>query len=165
MNRIKIALVSSALLFSVVLSSACTKVMVYATDHVTDAVTKKYTGEPATVYEKSRKILELMGYQITAADDYQYQITTGWQPVKSDSHYLELFKRRDYAASDGSYYQMSVACVAEGAFTRVDVKTAVKSASGKLSTSKSLEKAFLSRLDDALRSPQIQVTNVSVENR
>lgn len=165
MHRIKTVLAHVALFCSVVSVTACTKVMVYATDHVTEPVTKKYTGEPATVYEKSKKILELMGYQLTAADDYQYQITTGWQPVKSDSHYLELFKRRDYAASDGSYYQMSVACISEGAFTRVDVKTAVKSASGKLSTSKSLEKAFLSRLDDALRSPQIQVTNVSVENR
>lgn len=143
----------------------CTSVMVYATDHTTEAVTKKYTGDAMTVYEKSKKALENLGYDITSADDYQYQITTGWRPVKSDSHYLELFKRKDYAASDGSYYQLAVNCVSEGSYTRVDVKTTVKSAAGKLSSSKSLEKSFLSRLDDALRSPQIQVTNVGVENR
>lgn len=162
MKRFFAALALAVLVCS---ASSCTKVMVYATSHTTDPVSKKYAGDPVTVYEKSKKALEGLGYQIVSTDDYQYQITTGWQPVKSDSHYLELFERRDYAASDGSYYQMLVTCVSEGAYTRVDVKTSLQSASGKLSSSKSLEKAFLSRLDDALRSPQIQLTNVGLENR
>ena len=159
---LKIVLVLTAIVGTTV---QCTKVMVYASDHPTEAVSKKYSGDSMVVYEKSKKTLETLGYTLTTTDDYQHQITTGWRPVKSDSHYLGLFKRRDYAASDGSYYQLNVTCVSESSGTRVDVKTIVKSVSGKLSSSKSIEKNFLSHLDNAVRSPQIEVTNVGVENR
>lgn len=149
----------------ILITAACTKVVVLATDHATHPVSKRYAGDPMTLYEKSKKVLPAMGYEIVSTDDYQYQITTGWRPVTSDSHYLSLFNRRDYAAGDGAYYQLILNVVSEGSYSRVDVKTNVQAAAGKLSSAQRLERDFLVRLDDAARSPQIQVTNVGVENR
>lgn len=145
--------------------ASCTRVMVIASDHATDAVVRRYTGTPDLLYNQSVKVLENMGYEMPFADYAQFQITTGWRPVGSATHFLALFNRRDYSAADGAYYQLQLSFVPEGNYARVEVRTNVKSVAGKLSSSKTLEKAFLKRLDDAVRSPQIQMTNVGVTNR
>lgn len=145
--------------------AGCARVMVIASDHATDAVVRRYAGTPDLLYNQSVKVLENMGYEMPFADYVQYKITTGWQPVGSGTHFLDLFNRRDYGAADGAYYQLQLSFVSEGAYSRAEVRTNVKSVAGKLASSKALEKAFLERLDNAMRSPQIQVTNVGVTNR
>jgi hypothetical protein len=147
------------------LGASCTRVMVIASDHATDPVVRRYTGGPDLLFTRSLKILETMGYDTPITDNVQFKITTGWKPVGSSTHYLTIFNSKDYGASDGAYYQMQLSVVPEGAYSRVEVRTNVKSVAGKLSSANVLEKAFLERLDDASRSPQIQVTNVGVTNR
>lgn len=160
-NKLILLILTGFILFG----ANCTRVMVIASDHATDAVVRRYAGTPDILYNQSVKVLENMGYEMPFADYVQYQITTGWQPVGSGTHFLDLFNRRDYGASAGAYYQLQLSFIPEGAYSRVEVRTNVKSVAGKLASSKTLEKAFLERLDNALRSPQIQVTNVGVTNR
>ena len=148
-----------------VLSLQCTRVVVVASDHPTDPVSKRFAGAPDQIYTQSLHVLDNLGYAFVTQDAAQFQIVTGWRPVTSGSHYLELFNRADYAATDGSYYQLMVNIAPDGVYSKVEVKTNVKSLSGKLSSSNKIEKNFLLHLDDALRSPQIQITNVGEQYR
>jgi hypothetical protein len=149
------------------LSSAnmCTKVVAYGSDANTPLVTQSYYSNLQTVREQSEDVLLNLGYEISSVDTSSNRITTGWRPVTSDSHYMVLFKHKDYSAASGAYYQMIIDMTDASPSVRVSVSTTVKSVAGKLSSSEVLENKFLTRLDDQLRSPQIEMTNVGVKNR
>lgn len=143
----------------------CTKVVVYAKDYETDSISERFAGEPDTLIHQSIQVLQNLNYQFSDIQDESKRIVTGWQSTSSNSHYMNLFNRKDYSASAGSYYQLIINFLPEGNFTRVEVATKVKSISGKLQSTKILEKKFLKSLKDYTRSPQIQITNVGVSNR
>lgn len=148
--------------FSVI---ACTKVVVYGVDTVTEAVTERYSSNVATAVQKAEEALKSLGYHVLQVDHATGRIKTGWRPVKASSHYLTLFKRREYSASQGAYYQLVVDVREDGPWVAVSVATLVKSVAGRLSSSHVVEKAFLKRFSDFMRSPQIEMTNVGVAER
>lgn len=144
------------------LTSACTKVVVRAKENKTTPVTKSYSTNLETAFEKSRQTLEKLGYSFLQADAMTNVIETRWQPTTSDSHYLLLFGRRDYAANQGGYYKLVVTAEQQGSTVGVSVYTVLQTVSGKLESSEVLEKRFLHKLSDALRSAQIEVNNTGM---
>ncbi len=146
-------------------SSACTKVVTYANIVTTEPIEKSYNTSLAVAMEKSQKALESLGYEIVRVEESQNQIVTGWRPTLSNSHYLTLFKRPDYSANAGSYYQIVADISADGNRIKVAVYTNVKSVAGNLTSSKVVENKFFERLGDFLRSPQIDITNVGMTER
>lgn len=146
-------------------ASMCTKVVVYGTDTATDPVTHSYSTNLTTALEQSRKALESLGYSIASVDESRNRITTGWKPTRGDSHYLNLFERRDYGANAGAYYQLIVDVFEDGTKIKIAASTVVKSISGTLKSSNVVEKEALTRIDDYMRSPQIEMTNVGVTER
>lgn len=155
----------SILLFSLVLCLSCTKVVVTAKEHKTNPVSKKYSTDVATAFVRSRDVLEKLGYHIQEADDLQLYLETRWQSTTSDSHYLDLFGRRDYSANQGSYFKVVVKTEQQGNYAGVIIYTRLKSVVGKLNSSNVLEKKFFNRLDTAMRSSQIEVTNVGMTEK
>jgi len=145
--------------------ASCTKVIAYGVDHHTPAVSHSYSSNVTTVLQQAQDALKSLGYNVLRVDESRNRITTGWEPTKSDSHYMLLFQRRDYAASSGSYYQLIVDIHSDGPKVNVAASTIVKSIAGRLSSSKELENKFLGRLDNFMRSPQIEMTNVGVKER
>lgn len=143
----------------------CTKEIVFSKDFYTQPKTALYETDRASVLQAAQKTLEQLGYAINQVDDYRGRIITGWRPVESDSHYANLFERRDYGVSDGAYYQLIVDLSSQGSKIKVAVSTTVKTIAGKLESSGKVEKRILARLDDQLRSPQIHMSNVGVKNR
>jgi hypothetical protein len=156
------ALIAFCGLFS---ANMCTKVVAYGTDSYTPSVNKSYYSNLQTVLDQSDAVLKNMGFAVNSTDESRNRITTGWRPVSSDSHYLTLFGRKDYSAASGSYYQLVIDIADSTPQIRVSVSTAVKSMSGRLTSSQVIENTFLSKLDDQLRSPQIEMTNVGVKSR
>ncbi|MBF0107395.1 MAG: hypothetical protein HQM16_18955 [Deltaproteobacteria bacterium] len=151
---------------SVSLSAAmCTKVVTYAKDHRTEAIAHSYSTNIPIAMQQTQVALKSLGYNVQGVDWSTNQITTGWRPVTSDSHYMNLFNRRDYSANSGSYYQLVATCSQESHKVGVSVYTVVKSLTGNLSSSMVVEKKFLGRLDDFMRSPQIEITNVGLTER
>jgi len=144
------------------LTGACTKVVVRAKENKTVPVTQSYSANLASVFEKSRATLEKLGYSLLQADENSNVLETRWEPTTSDSHYLALFGRRDYAANQGGYYKLVVTAEQQGNAVGVTVYTVLQSVSGKLDSSEVLEKRFLSKLSAALRSSQIEVNNVGM---
>lgn len=151
--------------FMTLICGACTKVVVRANEVKTNAVTKNYKTDLASVYEQSKITLEKMGYTLLQNDEAMQTLETRWQPTTSDSHFLPLFGRRDYSANQGGYYKLHIESEEQGSQVEVRVSTVLKSISGKLETSEVLEKRFLAKLSDALRSAQIEVNNVGMEEK
>lgn len=143
----------------------CTKVVAYGTTVQTDAVMADYSSSVETTMESAKKALESLGYSVLDEDLLQRRITTGWVPTTSDSHYLPLFKRKDYGASVGGYYQLIIDFTEDASKIRVTAYTKVQSVSGSLSSSHVEEKKLLTRLGNHMRSPQIVITNVGVQER
>ena len=162
-NRLKNIFILVLLILSV---NACTKEVITAADHDTDIVSKQYAATtPADLYQKSTQVLVLMGYTFATADEVNQKITTVWRATTSGSHYLFIFGRRDYSAAMGAYYQLTVTINPVGNANRVDVKTTIKNLAGKLTSSHQIENEFFKKLDDAVRTPNIKMTNVGISNQ
>ena len=146
-------------------ASMCTKVITYAADHPTEAVVHAYSSNIAVAMQQAQKALATLGYEVAQVDESRNQIITGWQPSKSDSHYMELFKHKDYSGNSGAYYKLVVDVFEEAPRVKVSVYTIVKSLSGNLTSSHVVENQLLKRIDDYMRSPQIEMTNIGVQER
>lgn len=148
-----------------VTAGACTKVVTYGKDYNTDAVSHHFSSNADTALDLSQKALENLGYKIENFDRESGQINTGWQPTTSGSHFLRLFKRKDYSGNAGVYYQLVVKVQEQSNGVLVMAHTKIKTIVGPLESSKYLENKFFKRLKTYMRSPQLIMTNVGVEER
>jgi hypothetical protein len=144
---------------------SCTKVVVYSRDVKNDAVTRSYRTDVYTAMEQTQRALEALNYKVLLVQEGMDQMKTGWRPTPPDSHYFSLFGRKDYSGNAGVYYQVIVDFVDDGTQVKVSVYTQIKSLVGKLKSSFVIEKKVLAKLDDFLRSPQIEINNVGVTER
>lgn len=152
-------------LFVILFAVNCTKVVTYSTTVTTAPIEKSYSTSIYVAMEKTKKAFESLGYEVIRVEESQNQIVTGWRPTLSNSHYLDLFKRPDYSANAGAYYQMVADISEQNNRVKVVVYTNVKSVVGNLVSSKVLENKFFDRLGDFIRSPQIEITNVGMTER
>lgn len=161
------SLIALALLFVWVGTSAqlCTKAIVHGRDYDTQPKTETYEHNRKTINEAIEKTLDHFGYDIVSKNEEGGNFVAGWKPVTVDSHYFDLFGRKDYGLSDGAYYKLLVDIIPQGQRMKVAVATTVKSVSGKLNSSGKLEKKFIKQLSAYLRSPQIEMTNVGVTEK
>lgn len=143
----------------------CTKEIVYGKDYYTQPKTAWFSNDQATVMTAVQKTLEQLGYQLHNIDNEKGRIVTGWRPVEGDSHYFNLFGRRDYGISDGAYYRLTVDLAQEGSQIKVAVGTTIKTVVGKLETTGKLERRIIDQLETYLRPPQIEMTNVGVRKK
>lgn len=143
----------------------CTKEIVYGKDYYTDPQKAYFQNDKSEVFQAVSKTLELYGYEVYNIDESKGRITSGWRPVEVDSHYFDLFGTKDYGSSDSSYYQLLVDLTEEGTQIKVAVATKVKSIVGRLYSSSKIERQIIHQLEDYLRSPQIEMTNVGVRKK
>ena len=162
-NFIKVFLV--VIWFSVFSGQLCTKVMVYGKDYNSAPVSGVYRNGRTEILQAVQKGLEIQKYEVATVDTDAGSIKSGWKPVETDSHYFDLFGRKDYGATDGAYYRMNVDLIEQGDSTKVIISTTVKSILGRLETTGKVEKRLKDYLENALRSPNIEMTNVGVKNK
>lgn len=152
------------IVFSLTLA-ACTKVVVYGSDNLTESLSRRYTASKSELFAQCIRALDQMGYNLNEINEEQGQIVTGWRATTSNSHYLKLFGHKDFSANAGAYYQLLLRVEENGPMSNVEVNTRVKSISGKLTSFHSLEKDFLAKLSNFMRSPQIEITNVGEKDK
>ena len=143
----------------------CTKVIVYGKNY--DAPPKKvrFQSDRASVFSAVEQTLKNQGYQIVEADESRARFVTGWLAVESDSHYFNLFGRKDYGLTDSTYYRVTVDMIEEGSKVKVLVSTTLKTVVGKLESSGKIEARILTQVGDLVRSREIQMSNVGIEAR
>jgi hypothetical protein len=143
----------------------CTKELAHGKNYTTAPVKQYYVSDLASVTKNVQRILQENGFEVLSVDESRGRITTGWRPTGVDSHYCNFFGRRDYGASDGAYYQLTADMSDENSKIKVNLSTTVKSLVGKMESSGVVERKIFTKLDDYLRSPQIEMTNVGVRNK
>ncbi len=146
-------------------AQGCTKKIVYSKNFNTQPRKSFYYADKTSVMENTRKLLENLNYSILGYETETGKIVTGWKPVESDSHYLNLFGRKDFGNTDGAYYQLVVDVLPDGPKMKVLVSTTVKTIVGKLETNGIIERRVIEKLDNVMRSPQIEITNVGMEKK
>lgn len=146
-------------------AQTCTKEIVYGRDYYTTPKKAYFQADRTEMMESIQKALEQQGYEVQNIDESKGRVTSGWRAVEVDSHYFDLFGRKDYGSSDGAYYQVMVDLMEEGAQTKILVSTKVKTIVGKLESSGKVERRLLETIEDFLRPPQIELTNVGVRKK
>ena len=146
-------------------AQTCTMVIVHGKDHATQPYKASFQSDRGSILAAAKKSLEDKGFQILTYEETPGKIVTGWRPVAADSHYFNLFGRKDYGVSDGAYYQLFVDLIDEGNQTKVLISTTTKNIVGKLESSGKIEKAVISDMEVLLQSPQIEMTNVGVSKK
>ncbi len=126
-------------------------------------VTREYVATPNDVYYAVRWALDQHGYALDQEDLGNGIVTSTWGPVRSDSHYVELFGRPQYTANS-AHYQLDVKIIPDGANTKVRVGTRIKSLTSSLLSSGVEEDKVLISVGDYLRVEAPTITNLGVSN-
>lgn len=155
----KILLISICLLFAL----GCAKPLYVAKDLPVEYIHKDYNGvSEDDVYQAVRWALRMTEYPVKSESKAKGIILTSWVPAGADSHYLEFFNRKDYGTT-GAYHQLEIHILNSGGSIRVEVGSRAKSMLTSLKSTKSEEGKILLKVSDALRSDNIRVTNVGLE--
>lgn len=143
--------------------SACAHPAYEGREVTTKTFSRQFTTDANQAYYAVRWALKTDGYAITEEDLQNGLVKTGWLATKVDSHYLNVFGRRDYGVNGGYYMLDVVIKPPEGGQTEVSITSHVKSIMANLKSSGIEEKKILRKIADYLRSPNIKVTNIGVE--
>lgn len=149
-------------LFIVIAAAGCAKPMMNATV-IKDIYYESddYAAVPNDVYYAIRWAMKENGYAVDEENLSDGVITSTWIPVKSDSHYIPMFGRREYGVTS-SYYQLKIQVVSEEGRTRVKVGTRIKTLVSNLTSSGIEEKKLLAGIGDYLRKKNPDLTNLGV---
>ena len=142
--------------------TSCAKPLVNA--HVNTNVRylhRAYAASANDIYYAVRDALVREGYGVTREDLANGSMTSSWVPTTSDSHYVDLFNRRNNIVN-GGYYQLDVRIIPEGSTTRVEVGSIVKSVVARLESSGIKEKQLLDDLARGLRKVEPTITNLGI---
>lgn len=148
-----------------VLSASCAKPMLDAKTHQMPNVSRDFKTDANQAYYAVRWALKTNGYAIANEDLQNGIITSGWLDSPVDAFYTTPFGHRDYGAN-GAYYQLVINIVPQdGGMTKVEITSRVKSIVSHLQSSGKVEKKILKKISDYLRTSDINVTNIGMEEK
>lgn len=143
---------------------ACNKPALYGTLQPAQEVVRYYQVPPAEAFRAAKESLAFRGYSLKRVDEPQMEIETYWQPSTADSHYVDVFGRRDFGTV-GSYYRLliKVAPQGSGSGSKVTITNVAKSFIANLKSSQQEEQSVFTKIDDFTRKQDIQVTNIGLQ--
>ena len=154
--------IASLFIVSLLGFAACTKPMIYGKDRPVEPVTQSFSASGQDTYNAAKEVLKTMGYKISYDNLEKRTLKTGWRSTAVDSHYVELFGRPDYGTV-GAYYQLIVEVGDKEGKSEVTITAQPRSIVPNIKSSGRVEKKVLGHMADLLRSDDIQVTNVGLQ--
>jgi uncharacterized lipoprotein len=143
--------------------AACNKPALYGTLQESKPTVKCYQVPPAEAFRASKEALLFLGYSMKQEDPEQGLLETYWQPSTADSHYVNVFGRKDYGTT-GAYYRIVIKIKAQGENgSEVSMTNAAKSYISNLQSSTQEEAKIFAKIDDFTRKRDIQVTNIGLQ--
>jgi uncharacterized lipoprotein len=141
---------------------ACSKPALYGTLQENKAIAKYYSVPPEEAFRAAKEALVYLGYSIKQEDNENKTLETFWQPTTADSHYVDVFGRKDYGTV-GAYYRFLVKVTPRQNGSEVSVVNAAKSFISNLKASRHEEARLFDKINDFTRKRDIQVTNVGLQ--
>ena len=143
-------------------TTACTKAYVNSKTVEPRIYKHTFATNPNEIYYALRWALKTYGYPIAEEDLQNGVIKTRYVPVTPTSHYIAIFKRQDYGAN-GAYHQLEVRLVPHDGKTEVQIGSRMQTIVTHLQSSGREEQMILEKVADYLRSPNVQLTNLGVQ--
>ncbi len=141
--------------------AACNKVILHSHDKDFDPAVKTFSVPPEDALKAAKEALLSRGYRIH--DEDKEKIRTAWLSTKADSHYVDLFDRKDYGTI-GAYFRIVVHVTEKNGKSEVEISAPIRSViTGRVRTSYYEEKRILAKMTDLLRKDDFEITNVGVE--
>lgn len=129
----------------------------------TDPISRIVPSDPNKIYYAIKWAMNECGYPLGSENLTEGILESKWVPVNPTSHYLALFRGRDYGTT-GSYYKMVVRIVPiESGKSRVEASTEVNSVIQNVKSTGEKERTMLERIAEHSRDYNIVVTNLGVE--
>lgn len=137
------------------------------------AESKNYTMEPVshvipadanTIYYAIKWAMGECGYPVGQEDLAGGVVESKWVPVGAASHYVDMFKRKDYGGTDGAYYKMVIRIIpgVEGG-SKVEAQTEVEAIVTNVKSTGDKEREILEKIAEHARGYSLKVTNLGVE--
>ncbi|MDO8527476.1 MAG: hypothetical protein Q7T03_07310 [Deltaproteobacteria bacterium] len=159
----KIFSLSCLFLFSISLLNGCTKTYAVAKPTKPYMYKQNFANSPNDLYYALRWALRTYGYPIAEEDLQNGVIKSHYVPVRAYSHYVPLYiDRKDYGAN-GAYHQLEVRLVPKSGNTEVMIGSRIQSIVVPMKSSGTEEHMILDKVADYLRSANVQVTNVGLQ--
>lgn len=143
--------------------TACNKVILHSRDKDFDPAVKTFSAPPEDAFNAAKEALLSRGYKISREDKSDNTLKTAWLSTKADSHYLDLFDRKDYGTV-GAYFRIVVHVTDKNGKSEVEISAPIRSiVTGRVRTSYYEEKRIFAKMTDLLRKDDFEITNVGVE--
>ncbi|MBI3541352.1 MAG: outer membrane protein assembly factor BamC [Deltaproteobacteria bacterium] len=140
----------------------CNKAILYSHDKAMPPVSRAFNAGVSDAFKAAEEVVKNAGYKIEREDEKQGSLTTGWLSTKVDSHYIDLFDKRDYGTI-GAYYRLEIHVTNQDGKALVEVSAPTRSViSGRLKSSHTAEEKVLGKIADLLRREDFEMTNVGV---
>jgi len=144
------------------LAVSCSKPMAVAHTDDIRYFSRDYAAVPNDAYYAVRWALKENDLSVAEEDLPGGIIKTAWVPATSDSHYIELFDRRDFGVTN-TYFQLEIHLVDRGGRTIVKVGSRTKTLVNNLHSSGIVEYAVLNDIGNYLRKSSPDLTNLGIE--
>lgn len=153
---------SLVLILAAAMLAACSKPL--ATARIAPDVeylSRSYAATANDTYYAVRWALTEAGLAVASEDLAAGVITTKWAPVTSDSHYVDVFGRRDYGVTN-SYYQLDLRISFDGGRALVQAAARAKTLAARFKSSGIQERKVLDLIGAYLRTNEPEVTNLGI---
>ena len=161
-RQIPIGMVLAAMLLAAGLAS-CTKPLASArVKPEVDYVSRTFAAVPNDIYYAARWALVEAGYSVGSENLADGVLTTAWQPVRSSSHYIPLFNRKDFGVTN-SYHQLEIRILPGDGRAEVQVGSRMKTLVSSLRSAGTEERRILDDIGSYLRKGEPTVTNLGVD--
>jgi hypothetical protein len=151
-----------AMVVVAIFAASCSKPMAVAHTDEVRYFSRDYAAVPNDTYYAVRWALKENDLSVAEEDLPGGIVKTAWVPVTSDSHYIEVFDRRDFGVTN-SYFQLEIHLVDRGGRTVVKVGSHVKTLVNNLHSSGIVEYAVLNDIGNYLRKSSPDLTNLGIE--
>ena len=139
---------------------ACSKPKLYGTIQKNPSVVRDYVVPPEEAFRAVQEAIEERGYSIKQRDGRELE--TYWQPTFADSHYVEVFGRKDFGTV-GAYYYIEARIEPSATGSRVVLTNIANSFIANLKSSNREEERIFDKVDDFTRKRDIKVTNIGLQ--
>ncbi len=142
--------------------SGCSSPKLYGTLQQNEAMVKHYDVPPQDAFRATKEALLYSGYSIKQEDTQNLTLETYWHPTTADSHYVEVFRRKDFGTV-GAYYRLVVKVSPRRKGSSVSITNVAKSFISNVKSSQREEDKVFAKINDFTRKRDIQVTNIGLQ--
>ncbi len=158
----RVMVLALALTLTIPMWCACSKPL--ATAKIApdvEYISRSYAANANDTYYAVRWALNQVGLPVATEDLAGGIMTTKWVPVTSDSHYIELFGRRDYGVTN-SYHQLDLRISYDNGRASVQVASRAKTLAANFKSSGIVERKVLDLIGSYLRNGEPEITNLGI---